>query len=133
VQPNLRQFCAACGGKCCRLHPNLTQQEYDLLRKHLGEAALQAAEPQEIQPGVWRLKGDCPALGPGSSGCRIPAAERPLVCLLYPFHAARTEDGWILLLDVKGCPFWMQWGEQYHWMEEALLRHLKETQGALHA
>ena len=121
---NLSLCCGACGGKCCRHHPHLTQQEYEILRKFCGEK-VDACEPEEIQPGVWRLKGDCPALW--KTGCCIPPESRPLVCQLYPFTAFRTDSGWILLLDVKGCPFWNIWGEQYRFLEAILMRHLKEA------
>jgi Fe-S-cluster containining protein len=116
-------LCRDCGGNCCR-HPNMTKEEYQRLVDKLGFEKVRAAKPKRV--GAWLMfMENCPGKLP--DGCILSYEERPLGCRIYPFVAIPALGGSVLghelLLDLRHCPHWKEFGDQY----EAAKREFEEV------
>jgi hypothetical protein len=122
---NSPELCSECGGNCCR-HPNMTDREYQRLVDVIGEKKAKAAGPEQMGTW-WMFREKCPGKLP--DGCALTYEERPLCCKLYPFVAIPAITGSIigheLLLDIRHCPRWKEFGDQYEEMKQEFIA-LKE-------
>jgi Uncharacterised protein family (UPF0153). len=116
------ELCKDCGGNCCR-HPNMTTAEYERLVMAIGREKAEAAGPQKLG-NWWMFRDTCP--GKLDAGCVLPYGDRPLACKIYPFVAIPSINGSIagheLLLDLRHCPRWKEFGERYEETKEEFLR-----------
>ncbi len=117
--------CKTCGGKCCRHYPHIREKELPKIKEFLGEDPYNAAKPYESLPGYWKFSIPCP-LFDEETGCRLPYNDRPMICRLYPFSPLPCKEGYILLLDVAGCPSWMDFGQRYKEAEAVFVKILEE-------
>lgn len=115
------ELCKDCGGNCCR-HPNMTTGEYERLVLATGREKAEAAGPQQLG-NWWMFRDTCP--GKLENGCVLPYEDRPLTCKIYPFVAIPSMNGSIagheLLLDLRHCPRWKEFGERYEETKEEFL------------
>ncbi len=123
------ELCKGCGGNCCR-HPNMTTGEYERLVMAIGRERAEAAGPQQLG-SWWMFRETCP--GKREDGCALSYEDRPLTCKIYPFVAIPSINGSIagheLLLDLRHCPRWKDFGERYEETKEEFLfikNHEKE-------
>jgi Fe-S-cluster containining protein len=81
-------------------------------------------------PGWMRPEHEtCPALG--ETGCRLEFEQRPLACQLYPFQFATMVDKtYMIFLDVRICPSWKVFGEDYEGAVEMFKAYMKEVRDA---
>lgn len=102
-------LCAECGGRCCNA-PAMMSHEVLIMIAKLG---LRDQRFRQEAPGWFRPDHKtCPALG--ESGCRLSSEARPLACQLYPFQFATLADkSYMIFLDVRICPAWRVFGEDY--------------------
>lgn len=77
----------------------------------VGDERVQAHHPKLLLGG-WKFNDGCPALT--ESGCMLSYDDRPALCRSYPFQPVPAIDGsTMLLLSVKTCPHWKEFGEHY--------------------
>jgi hypothetical protein len=110
----LRDICKACPEHCC-LGPVLSIKELHNIRDAIGEESHRNAQPYWTGK-YWKYKSRlCPAFS--ETGCILPYDKKPRACQLAPFlpvpvmHGAKETV--ILVLNIKGCPMWREWGEHY--------------------
>jgi hypothetical protein len=110
---NSPDLCKECGGNCCR-HPNMTDAEYRRLVNAIGRKKSEAAIPEQFGTW-WMFRENCPGKLP--DGCILSYDDRPLCCKIYPFVAIPAITGSVigheLLLDIRHCPRWKEFGECY--------------------
>ena len=112
---NAPELCSQCGGKCCT-NPFLTNDEYMRLYTAVGDKKILEADPKYIAPlhgWVFNLKDGEKCPGSTETGCILPYNDRPMICKTYPFIGYKGINGVALLLAVKTCPAWEEFGARY--------------------
>ncbi len=105
--------CASCR-LCCNFFPESVWETPALeatVVAHLREMGIDLAPRPEggetialqFAPECPQKAADCPLLDK-SAGCRLPRAERPLECRLWPLRLMRDERGRIVLACYSACP-----------------------------
>jgi Fe-S-cluster containining protein len=91
----------------------MTEDEYLYIRSLLGEEKADACRPLKMPNGWYKFQEPCPCFDP-DTGCIIAdVSKRPLICRLYPFVPVPARGGYLLLLAVHLCPYWMVFGPKY--------------------
>jgi hypothetical protein len=110
---NSPELCKECGGNCCR-HPTMTDTEFRTLVQAIGKDKSDAAVPERFGTW-WMFREICPGKLP--DGCVLSYDDRPLCCKIYPFVAIPAITGSVIgheiLLDLRHCPRWKEFGEYY--------------------
>jgi Fe-S-cluster containining protein len=119
-------LCALCGGRCCRA-PAMMAHEVLMMVSALD---IKGQKFVAAGPGWFRPDHDtCPALG--EAGCRLEPEVRPIACQLYPFQFATLEDrSYMIFLDVRICPHWAEWGEDYAGAEGLFKEYMQRVRDA---
>jgi hypothetical protein len=125
---NSPELCKECGGNCCR-HPTMTDVEFNRLVGAIGKETADAARPERFGTW-WMFRENCPGKLP--DGCALPYDDRPLCCKIYPFVAIPAITGSVIgheiLLDIRHCPRWKEFGECYEETKEEFIT-LKTSEG----
>lgn len=120
--------CKECGGKCCT-NPFLTTEEYMRLYAEVGDQKMMAANPKFIPAmngWIFQIPAGEKCPGVTETGCILPYEDRPKVCRTYPFLGYKAVNGHALLLAVKTCPAWEEFGSRY---QEAYAEYEKLCEG----
>jgi len=106
---NRPELCSKCGGLCCK-DTYFTMKEYSRLSESLPGQAL---GPDRMRPegNGYISIGNCPASTP--RGCIWEYENRPFLCRVYPFIPIIGKQGGFLLLAIRTCPRWKEFGELY--------------------